>query len=146
MLAHLLGSQHLFEILQTSLTFKNSENGVKADVLKNIWRGSIFFEIDGYKASCVKILMFWYITSRLVFIWTVKTSKIVVKSECFKKQLRWRTYSFSNEGGVQGILCKKIFLADLLGSQHLLEILQASHNFKNSENVVRVDVSKNACN
>ena len=33
-------------------------------------------------------------------------------------------------------LCKTIYLADLLGSQYLLEILQASFAAKNSENVV----------
>ena len=43
------------------------------------------------------------------------------------------------------VLCKNIFLANLLGSQHLLEILQTSLTFKNSENVVKVDVSKNSC-
>ena len=40
----LLRSQYLFEILQTSLTVKNSENGVKRDVLKNV---SIFFRNEG---------------------------------------------------------------------------------------------------
>ena len=35
------------------------------------------------------------------------------------------------------VLCKNIFLANLLGSQHLLEILQISLTFKNSEKVVK---------
>ena len=34
-------------------------------------------------------------------------------------------------------LCKNILLADLLGSQHLLETLQTSLTFKNSEKVVK---------
>ena len=33
---HLLGSQYLFAILQTSLTVKNSENEVKVDISKNV--------------------------------------------------------------------------------------------------------------
>ena len=37
-------------------------------------------------------------------------------------------------------MCKNILLADLLGSQHLLQILQTSLTFKNSEKVV-----KNGC-
>ena len=36
-----------------------------------------------------------------------------------------------------GFLCKNILLADLLGSQHLLETLQTSLTFKNSEKVVK---------
>ena len=44
----LLGSQHLFEILQTSLTFKNSEN-VKSGCFKKLlrWRAPIFFRNEG---------------------------------------------------------------------------------------------------
>ena len=42
-----------------------------------------------------------------------------------------------NEGAVSGILCKKTFVTDLSGSQHLFEILQISLTFKNSENVVK---------
>ena len=42
-------------------------------------------------------------------------------------------------------MCKNILLADLLGSQHLLEILQTSITFKNSEKVVKSGVSKNLC-
>ena len=34
LLADLLGSQHLFKILQTSLTFKNSENFVKSETFE----------------------------------------------------------------------------------------------------------------
>ena len=42
-----------------------------------------------------------------------------------------------NEGAVSGVFCKNIFVSDLLGSQDLFEILQTSHTFKNSENVVK---------
>ena len=40
----LSGSQHLFEILQTSLTFKNSENGVKSGCFEKYsqWRAPNF--------------------------------------------------------------------------------------------------------
>ena len=34
----LLGSQHLFEILQTFITFKNSENVVKSGCFENLSR------------------------------------------------------------------------------------------------------------
>ena len=34
-------------------------------------------------------------------------------------------------------MCKNIFLANLLGSQYLFEILQTSITVKNSENVVK---------
>ena len=46
-------------------------------------------------------------------------------------------FFFRNEGGLQGVLCKNILLADLLGSQHLFEILQTSVTAKKSENVVK---------
>ena len=64
------GNQHLFGILQTSPTFKNSENMEKMIVSKNICDGERhFFQInEGYKASCVILLRFWYITRRSVFI------------------------------------------------------------------------------
>ena len=71
LLADLLGSQHLLEILQTSLTFKNTEKVVKTGCFEKLlrWRASIFFEMkEGYKVSCVKILMFGLIIRRLVFI------------------------------------------------------------------------------
>ena len=61
LLAELLGSQHLLEVLQTPLTFKNSENVVKGICLgKRLqWTAPIFFEMkEGYKVSCVKILIF----------------------------------------------------------------------------------------
>ena len=66
----LLGSQHLLEILQASLTFKNSEKVVKSGGFKKClrWRAPFFYIKEGYKASCVKLLMFWYITRRSVFI------------------------------------------------------------------------------
>ena len=47
---------------------------------------------------------------------------------------------FEIKEGVQGVLWKKILLADLLGSQHLSEMLQTSLTFKNSKKEV-----KNGC-
>ena len=44
---------------------------------------------------------------------------------------------FLKKGGMQDVLCKNIFLADLLEKQHLLEILQTSLTFKSSEKVVK---------
>ena len=57
----LSGSNHLFEILQTSLTFKNSENVVKSGCFEKClrWAASFFSEMEeGYKVSCVKMLRF----------------------------------------------------------------------------------------
>ena len=47
-LAELLGSQNLFEISQTSLTVKNSENVVKSGCFKKLlqWRAPISFRND----------------------------------------------------------------------------------------------------
>ena len=76
----------------------------------------------------------------------MKTSKSVVKSGCFLKILGWRAQIFYwNEGAVSGVLRKNIFVADLLGTPYLFELLQSSLTFKNSENVVKVDISKNVC-
>ena len=49
LLADLSGSQHLLEILQTSLTFKNSEKVVKSGYLKKRlrWRAPILFRNEG---------------------------------------------------------------------------------------------------
>ena len=69
LLTDLLGSWHLFEILQTSLTVKNSENGVKSGCFKKVCHGERQFisQIkERYKVSCVKILIFCEITRRLV--------------------------------------------------------------------------------
>ena len=77
------------------------------DLSKNVYdEESHFFseKKEGYKVSCVKILMFCYITRKLLFIWniahlsTLKTSKTVVKvyvskSICdgeHKVFLKWR--------------------------------------------------------
>ena len=60
LLADLLGSKHLFEILQTSLTFKNSGNFINSEYFINLlqWREPIFSHMmEGYKVSCVKILL-----------------------------------------------------------------------------------------
>ena len=47
--ADLLRSQYLFEILQTSLIVKNSENGVKQRCFEKClpWRALIFFRNEG---------------------------------------------------------------------------------------------------
>ena len=49
LLADLLGSQHLVEILQVSLTFKNIEKVVKSGYFKKRlrWSASIFFRNEG---------------------------------------------------------------------------------------------------
>ena len=61
-----------FEVLQTSLTFENSENVGKRGYFEKPlrWRAPFLFRSKGgiYRVSCLKILMFWYITSRSVFI------------------------------------------------------------------------------
>ena len=44
---------------------------------------------------------------------------------------------FCKEGAVSGVSCKIIFVADLLGSQYLVEILQTSFIVKDNENVVK---------
>ena len=48
-LTDLLGSQYLFEILQTLLTVKNNENGVKSGCFKKLlrWKAPIFFGNEG---------------------------------------------------------------------------------------------------
>ena len=70
LLTDLSGSQYLFEILQTLLTVKNSENGVKSGCFKKkVCHGERQFisQIkERYKVSCVKILIFCEITRRLV--------------------------------------------------------------------------------
>ena len=44
---------------------------------------------------------------------------------------------FEIKEGSKVYLCENILLADLLESQHLLEMLQTSLTFKNSEKVVK---------
>ena len=44
---------------------------------------------------------------------------------------------FGNEEAVSAVLHKNNFVSDLLGSQHLFEILQTSLTFKNREGVVK---------
>ena len=61
LLVDLLRSQHLLEILLTSLTFRNSENVVKSRCFKKRlrWRAPIFFRNEGRcKVPCVKIFIF----------------------------------------------------------------------------------------
>ena len=47
--ADLLRSQYLFETIQTSLTVKSSENGVKRECFEKCsrWRAPIFFRNEG---------------------------------------------------------------------------------------------------
>ena len=60
------------------------------------------------------------------------------KKRMFLKLARWKAQVFCwNEGAVSSVLCKNIFVADLLGSQYLFEILQTSFAVKNSEIVVK---------
>ena len=49
LLADLSGSQHLLEIGQTSLTFKNSEKVAKSGCFEKLlrWRAPIFFRNEG---------------------------------------------------------------------------------------------------
>ena len=61
LLAGLLGSQYLLEILQSSLSVKYNENGVKSGWFQKLlgWRAPFFSERkEGYKVSCVKTLIF----------------------------------------------------------------------------------------
>ena len=59
LLADLLGSQHLFEILQTSITVKNSEKWIFRETLAMV-SDKLFFEMkEGYKVCCVKTLIFF---------------------------------------------------------------------------------------
>ena len=45
----LLGSQYLLEMIQSLLTFKNNENGVKSGCFEKLlrWRAPIFYQNDG---------------------------------------------------------------------------------------------------
>ena len=88
--------------------------------------------------------MFWYITRSSVFIWHIVQLILFEnylpcgKKWMFLKLVRWKAQILCwNERAVSGVLCKNIFVTDLLGSQHLFEILQTSHTLKNSENVVK---------
>ena len=61
LLTDLLGNQHSFEVLQASLTFKNSKNVVKSGCFENICDEVCQFSFEmkeGYKVSCVKKLIF----------------------------------------------------------------------------------------
>ena len=75
--ADLLRSQFLFELLQTSLTVKNSENGMVGGGEGEWMLGKMFpmdsvnffFEMkEGYNVSRVKILIFRSVIRSLVFI------------------------------------------------------------------------------
>ena len=60
--ADLSESQYLLETFQTSFAVKNSENIVNSGCFEKCsgWRALIFFSEmkEGYKVSCVKILIF----------------------------------------------------------------------------------------
>ena len=97
---------------------------------------------EGYNVSCVKLLMFWYITRRSIFIWNIV--QLIIGENwllCSKKLMFLKTCvmestsSLSEWRSSSDVLCKNIFVTDLLGSQHLFEILLTSHTFKNCENV-----------
>ena len=59
LLSNLLRIHHLFEIIQTSLTVKSSENVVKSGCFEKrlLWRAPIFFQNEGriYSLSCIFI-------------------------------------------------------------------------------------------
>ena len=60
-LADLWGNKHLFEILQTLLTSKNSEKVIKSGCFKKLLRSNSLIRRDikeGYKDSCLKLLIF----------------------------------------------------------------------------------------
>ena len=64
-LADLSGSQYLFEILLTSLTFRNGENVLKENVSKSVCNGErkFFFEMkEEYKNLVEK---YWYFAKLL---------------------------------------------------------------------------------
>ena len=73
----------------------------------------------------------------------MKTSENVVKSDVskrFRDEVRnffFFFFFFFLMKGRGSVFCENNYLADLLGSQYLLKILQTSLTVKNSENVVK---------
>ena len=57
--------------------------------------------------------------------------------DVFERLCNGERFFFQIKVGVKSVLCKNVLLADLLGSKHLLEILQTLLTYKNSENVVK---------
>ena len=69
----------------------------------------------------------------------MKTSENVVKSDVskrFRDEVRNFFFFFEMKERCS-VFCENNYLADLLGSQYLLKILQTSLTVKNSENVVK---------
>ena len=66
-----------------------------------------------------------------------KLLKMWEKVNAFKRFCDGERNFFSNKGGLWGFLCTNILLANLLESQHFLEVLQTLLTFKNSEKVVK---------
>ena len=70
----------------------------------------------------------------------MKTSENVVKSDVskrFRDEVRNFFFFFFEMKERCSVFCENNYLADLLGSQYLLKILQTSLTVKNSENVVK---------
>ena len=67
--------------------------------------------MEGYKVSFVKILMFWYITRRLVFIRNI--AHLIHCVKFVKKWMFLKDFAMESanwhEGTVSGVLCKNIF-------------------------------------
>ena len=62
----------------------------------------------------------------------------VIKVDLPKKCLRWRAKTlFGNEGETSSVLCKILFLGDLLENQYLLPIIHTSITIKNGGNMVK---------
>ena len=76
---------------------------------------------------------------------TIKNSESVKKSGYFEKSLRWRAHIllFLLKANTKSLVQKCYCFPNLLGSQYLFEILHTPLIVKNSENKIKVDVSKN---
>ena len=78
---------------------------------------------------------------------TIKNSESVKKSRYFEKSLRWRAHIFFLlKTNTKSLVQKCYCFPNLLGSQYLFEILHTPLIVKNSENKIKVDVSKNLLN
>ena len=105
------------------------------------WRAQIFYWNEGAVSGvlCKNIFVADLLGSQNLFkiletSLIVENSENVVKRGCFLKILGWRAQIFYwNEGAVSGVLRENIFVADLLGTPYLFELLQSSLTFKNSK-------------
>ena len=116
------GSKYLFEILQTSLTVKTSENVVKSGCFEKLlrWRVTTLFRNEAkMKCPCVK---YWYFAKLLgiSFLFgllrtssNAKTSKHEVKKGCFSKILWWREQSFFKWKRSVSCLVYKYFVSSI---------------------------------